>query len=115
MSVYRHIVINPPSVLSGKWRANCPGGYESDGVRSESACVGCGVSDGSSQEALAGLAGLRHACVGSVERSSRKIWPDSIRALADALEVTAADLLTLARASCSSHEARGQRAEAGRD
>ena len=50
-----------------------------------------------SQEALAVLAGLHHAYGGSVERSSRKIWPDSIRALADALEVTAADLLTLAR------------------
>ena len=52
-----------------------------------------------SQEALAVLAGLHHAYASSVERSERKIWPDNIRALADALEVTAADLLTLARGS----------------
>ena len=45
------------------------------------------------------LAGLHHDYVGSVERSERKVSPDNIRPLAHALEVTAADLLTLARAA----------------
>lgn len=52
-----------------------------------------------SQEALAVLAGLRHAHASSVERSSRKTSLGNIHALGDALEMTAADLLTLARGS----------------
>lgn len=52
--------------------------------------VGMGVS----QEALADRAGLHRTYVGSVERGERNVSLDAIWAMADALGVPAADLLT---------------------
>ncbi len=49
---------------------------------------------GLSQEALAERADLHRTYVGSVERGERNIGLDNIHALADALDVPAADLFT---------------------
>jgi transcriptional regulator with XRE-family HTH domain len=48
---------------------------------------------GISQEGLADLAGLHRTYVGSVERGERNISIDNIERLANALGVTAVDLL----------------------
>ena len=48
---------------------------------------------GLSQEALADLAGIHRTYVGSVERGERNIALDNIWALADALGVSAAELV----------------------
>ncbi|MGA8595756.1 MAG: helix-turn-helix transcriptional regulator [Bryobacteraceae bacterium] len=47
-----------------------------------------------SQERLAELAGLHRTYVGSVERGERNISIDNIEALATALKMTCAELLT---------------------
>ena len=49
---------------------------------------------GVSQEALADLAGLHRTYVGSVERGERNVSIDNIERLADALRVTAAELVS---------------------
>jgi transcriptional regulator with XRE-family HTH domain len=46
-----------------------------------------------SQEALADLAGLHRTFVGSVERSERNVSIDNVERLANALNVSVADLL----------------------
>jgi transcriptional regulator with XRE-family HTH domain len=46
-----------------------------------------------SQEALADLAGLHRTYVGSVERGERNVSIDNVQRLAEALDVTPANLL----------------------
>ena len=48
---------------------------------------------GLSQEALADLAGIHRTYVGSVERGERNVALDNIHAIADALEVSPAQLV----------------------
>jgi transcriptional regulator with XRE-family HTH domain len=52
---------------------------------------------GFSQEKLAELAGLHRTYVGSVERGERNISIDNIARLADALAISAAELLSTRR------------------
>jgi len=52
------------------------------------------AKEGLSQEVFAARCGLHRTYIGSVERGERNVTLETLQQLSDAMEVTAADLLT---------------------